>query len=100
MDFQYWRRYVKAYLASHERVKEVWPIEKETQMQSYSYEVIVKAKYEEGEIVREAQIIDSKSGLLDEPTREDVLLTNAKKIKDLDVKATEVVVNVSPFLGK
>ena len=79
-----------------------WSIEyeEETQMQSYSYEVIVKAKYEEGEIVREAQIIDSKSGLLDEPTREDVLLTNAKKIKDLDVKATEVVVNVSPFLGK
>ena len=77
-------------------------VEREIQMlQSYSYEVLVKAQYEDdGETKKtDAVIIDSGTEKLVEPTREDLLLENAEKIKELGVAATEVVVNIRPFLG-
>jgi len=70
---------------------------KETKMHSYAYEVIVRAKMgKDGEVLREAAIIDSGSGLLEQPTREKLLLKNAAKLAEIDPEE-EVVVNIRPF---
>ena len=78
---------------------------KETQMseQSYAYEVVVseKSKVVDGEKVveRAKQIIDSGSGLMEEPNRFKLLMKNAAKITELGAEESEVSVNIRPFLG-
>jgi hypothetical protein len=68
-------------------------------MNTYAYEVLVtEKKNADDEVVRKAGIIGREDGLLEEPTREDLLLKYAEEIKERKLKATDVVVNIRPFV--
>jgi len=65
-------------------------------MQTYAYEVIVHADEKSR---RKASVIAFESGLLEEPTKEDLLVEYAGDIKALGAKGSEVSVNVRGFRG-
>jgi hypothetical protein len=65
---------------------------------TWSFEVLVCEKTDrEGEVIRPATIIDRKDALLEQPTREDLLMQYAAAIKALNAPAAEVVINIVPF---
>lgn len=69
-------------------------------MNTFKYEICVEGvKNKDGDVTRKPQRIAHKEGLIEEPTREDLLIQYASEIKELGVSAKEVSVNIGPFLG-
>ena len=65
--------------------------------QTYEFEIVVPEKREDGEVVREAKQVAHASGLLEKPTKEDLLVEHAKAIAEAGAKGSEVSVNVRNF---
>ena len=63
---------------------------------TYSYEVLVAEKDEDGEVTG-LKLNLRGSNVYPEPTREDLLIKYAKEIGEAGVKASEVVTTINPF---